>query len=133
MRAQIFTCNFLSEQLIYQSVAVAIIAICLKTITLQHYAFGQLILGAVTKRLHHRNCLGIISWRRNSYSGCEGFPYRNSLQFGPLGELISGPVTLILHLRNRRQISSVKVSGHMVQLQFSVLGSLIYNQHSLSR
>ena len=67
---------------------------CPQTITSQHFSFWQLILRAVTWRLHHRHCHGIISGRRNSYRGLEWFPYRNFWQIGPLGELLLAPKSL---------------------------------------
>ena len=47
------------------------LTICPKTITLQHLISGQMILGAVTSRSHHRNCLGTFFGHCNSYGGFE--------------------------------------------------------------
>ena len=73
--------------------------------------FGQLILCAPEGKDYITEIvlelfLGTIIPHR----GCEGFPYPNFWQLGPLGELICGAVTQLLHLRNWKRINSVIVS-----------------------
>ena len=42
------------------------------------------LLGSFGRRKHHRNCLGIILGRRNSFRGTEGFLYLDFWRIGPL-------------------------------------------------
>ena len=74
------------------------LTVCPKPITLQHLILEQIILGAVTERLHHRNFSGIICRRRNSYRRFKWSLQRNVWRLGPLGELISGTITYFVHL-----------------------------------
>ena len=83
-------------------------------ITLQRLSFGQLVLGPVAYRLHHRNSLGITLGHCNSYRRVEWFPYHNFWRIGPLGELMLSAVMWFLHLRNRKRTNCVIVSGPMV-------------------